>query len=87
MFLVSCRFYKGNAEWPWILFFHGNGEVVSDYDEISPFYFKRKINLVVADYRGYGKSGGTPTITDMLSDAHQSVRGSEKGTGSKGLEG
>jgi alpha-beta hydrolase superfamily lysophospholipase len=66
---ISCRFYKGNTDWPWVLFFHGNGEVMSDYDEISPVFFKRKINLVVADYRGYGVSGGAPTITGMLGDA------------------
>ncbi len=67
---ISCRFYSGRREWPWILFFHGNGEVVSDYDEISPFYHQKKINLVVADYRGYGASTGTPTLTDLLKDAH-----------------
>jgi alpha-beta hydrolase superfamily lysophospholipase len=67
---ISCRFYTGHREWPWILFFHGNGEVVSDYDEISPFYYQKKINLVVADYRGYGASTGTPTLTDLVKDAH-----------------
>ena len=67
---ISCRFYMGHHEWPWILFFHGNGEVVSDYDEMSPFYHQKKINLVVADYRGYGASSGTPTLTDLVQDAH-----------------
>jgi len=67
---ISCRFYMGQHEWPWVLFFHGNGEVVSDYDEISLFYHQRKINLVVADYRGYGASSGTPTLTDLVQDAH-----------------
>jgi len=67
---ISCRFYAGHREWPWILFFHGNGEVVSDYDEISPFYYQKKINLVVADYRGYGTSTGFPTLTDLVKDAH-----------------
>jgi alpha-beta hydrolase superfamily lysophospholipase len=66
---ISCRFYTGNGEWPWILFFHGNGEVVSDYDEISPFYHQKKMNLVVADYRGYGASTGTPTLADLVKDA------------------
>jgi alpha-beta hydrolase superfamily lysophospholipase len=60
----------GHHEWPWILFFHGNGEVVSDYDEISPLYHQKKINLVVADYRGYGASTGVPTLTDLAQDAH-----------------
>ena len=67
---ISCRFYAGHREWPWILFFHGNGEVVSDYDEVSRFYHQKKINLVVADYRGYGASTGTPTLTDLVNDAH-----------------
>ena len=49
---------------------HGNGEVVSDYDEISPFYHQKGLNLVVADYRGYGVSSGIPTLTDLAQDAH-----------------
>ncbi len=67
---ISCRFYMGHHEWPWILFFHGNGEVVSDYDEISSFYHQGRMNLVVADYRGYGASTGTPTLTHLAQDAH-----------------
>jgi uncharacterized protein len=67
---ISCRFYLGHHEWPWILFFHGNGEVVSDYDRISPFYHQKKLNLVVADYRGYGASSGTPTLTHLVQDSH-----------------
>lgn len=68
---LHCRFFKQEDSWPWILFFHGNGEVVSDYDEIAIFYFKYKLNLAVVDYRGYGRSNGTPTVTDMSSDAHR----------------
>ena len=67
---VHCRYYKENDAWPWILYFHGNGEVVSDYDEISIFFLKSGINLVVADYRGYGKSGGDPTLTAIAKDAY-----------------
>ena len=67
---LHCRFYKENDNWPWVLHFHGNGEVVSDYDEIAIFYLKYGINLVVADYRGYGKSTGDPTLTDISHDAH-----------------
>jgi uncharacterized protein len=67
---VGCRFYTGNPLWPSILFFHGNGEVASDYDDMSPYYLERKINLIVADYRGYGQSGGTPTLTDVAKDCY-----------------
>ena len=72
---ISCRFYVGHHEWPWILFFHGNGEVVSDYDEISPFYHQKEINFVVADYRGYGASTGVPTLSDLVQDAHLIFKG------------
>lgn len=68
---VHCRFYVQDDAWPWILYFHGNGEVISDYDELSLFYFKYKLNLAVADYRGYGKSSGVPTVTNMSLDAHK----------------
>jgi len=67
---ISCRFYKGHHEWPWILFFHGNGEVVSDYDDLSQLHHQKRINLVVADYRGYGASTGIPTLTDLVQDCH-----------------
>jgi pimeloyl-ACP methyl ester carboxylesterase len=47
-----------------------DGEVVSDYDDVSPFYHQKKLNLVVADYRGYGASNGIPTLTDLIHDSH-----------------
>ena len=68
---VACRFYSGHSTWPWILYFHGNGEVAGDYDEIAPLYHQRKINLAVADYRGYGASGGSPTFTHLIGDSHR----------------
>ncbi len=83
---IHCRFYKGNQEWPWILFFHGNGEVVSDYDDIAPLYHQRSLNLVVADYRGYGNSNGVPTLTDLIQDAHALFREIKKELSKKGLK-
>lgn len=67
---VSCRFYTSGREAPSILFFHGNGEVACDYDDIAQLYNRLGINLFVADYRGYGASSGTPGFSTMLSDSH-----------------
>jgi hypothetical protein len=68
---VSCRFYVHDRESPTILFFHGNGEVVSDYDYVAPIYGSQAgANLFVADYRGYGASGGSPMFSSMVADAH-----------------
>jgi len=72
---ISCRFYMAHQQAPWILFFHGNGEVVSDYDEISPLYHQKNLNLIVADYRGYGASSGVPTLTDLAQDSHAVFKG------------
>ncbi|MGB9700637.1 MAG: alpha/beta hydrolase [Thermodesulfobacteriota bacterium] len=68
---VHCRFYQKNAAWPSILYFHGNGEIVSDHDEIAPWYHRIGVNLIVADYRGYGKSTGHPNFSNLIKDAHQ----------------
>lgn len=67
---ISCRFYPASAGSPCILYFHGNGEVACDYDGIAPLYNLEGISLFVADYRGYGRSGGWPTFADMSADAH-----------------
>ncbi|HSW35714.1 MAG TPA: alpha/beta hydrolase [Candidatus Limnocylindrales bacterium] len=66
---IVGRAYPGQEENPWILYFHGNGEVVSDYDGIAHLYTDRGLNLLVVDYRGYGASGGKPTFADMVHDA------------------
>lgn len=66
---ISCRFYTHGQSSPSIIYFHGNGEVVSDYDDIAPMYNELGINLFVADYRGYGASQGRPTFSNTVSDA------------------
>ena len=55
---------------PNILFFHGNGEIVSDYHDLGPAYIKMGINFIPVDYRGYGRSTGNPTVTSMMKDCH-----------------
>ena len=72
---VTCRFYPLDRSSPAVLFFHGNGEVASDYDEIAPIYHGIGANLVVADYRGYGKSEGTPSFDSLIADAHPVLDG------------
>lgn len=66
---VTCRLYTHSLESPSILYFHGNGEVISDYDYIAPLFNQLEINLCVSDYRGYGASQGKPTFANMISDA------------------
>src|SRR5687767_9722219 len=58
---LGARFYGVDPAWPTLLFFHGNGEIASDYDDISAIYNDRQLNLFVVDFRGYGTSTGHPT--------------------------
>ncbi|MCC6237114.1 MAG: alpha/beta hydrolase [Dehalococcoidia bacterium] len=67
---VGARFFGANPEWPTLLYFHGNGEIASDYDDISSIYEDRGMNLFVAEFRGYGASGGIPTVEALVGDAH-----------------
>ncbi|MBW2063690.1 MAG: alpha/beta fold hydrolase [Deltaproteobacteria bacterium] len=69
--VVGGRFHMGEEKAaPNILFFHGNGEIVADYDELGPLYNTMGINFLAVDYRGYGRSTGTPTVTAMMKDCH-----------------
>jgi alpha-beta hydrolase superfamily lysophospholipase len=72
---IGCRFYPEKPDGPNILYFHGNGETVPDYDYEAHIYRKRGLNLFVADYRGYGFSDGEPGCSSMIRDAHPTFRG------------
>ena len=66
---VHLRWHPLAPDAPVVLFFHGNGEVVSDYDEIAAVNRAFGMALCVAEYRGYGRSGGQPGFGAMLADA------------------
>jgi pimeloyl-ACP methyl ester carboxylesterase len=68
--LLGARFHPAAANVPTLLFFHGNGEIVADYDELAPFYQRQGLNFLPVDYRGYGRSTGTPTVSAMMRDCH-----------------
>ncbi len=72
---ISYYFYFGGKKFPNVLFFHGNGEIASDYEDIGSIYNQIGLNLFVVDYRGYGSSGGSPTLTNMIKDAHPIFEG------------
>lgn len=67
---VGARFHLRNKSCPNILFFHGNGEIVSDYDDLGPMYNRLGINFLPVDYRGYGRSNGEPSVAGMMKDCH-----------------
>ncbi len=68
---VGARFHIRDRQCANILFFHGNGEIVSDYDDLGPLYNQLGINFLPVDYRGYGRSDGQPTVSAMMADCHK----------------
>ena len=67
---IGARFYAFDRGYPTFLYFHGNGEIASDHDDIALFYRDIGLNLFVAEFRGYGRSNGVPTVASLIGDAH-----------------
>lgn len=84
---LGCRLFLISPEAPTIILFHGNGETVSDYDDIARLYWNVGINLFVATYRGYGRSTGTPNVARMLRDSLYVVENFSKITSEFNLTG
>jgi uncharacterized protein len=68
-FRLGCRFRRVHEDAPTIIHFHGNGETVADYlGEFEERITGLGANLLLAEYRGYGMSGGVPALAAMLDD-------------------
>ena len=66
---IGARLFLKDASFDNILFFHGNAELSQEYGDIASFYNEYNCNLIVADYRGYGLSSGSPNKENLLSDS------------------
>lgn len=67
---IACRLYGHATSSPTLIFFHGNGEIIPDYDDVGPMYGREQLNFLVAEYRGYGWSTGTPLTSTLLPDSN-----------------
>ena len=85
--MIGGRFYGTEKLAPILLFFHGNGEIAADYADIAQFYHRMNISFLPVDYRGYGKSTGTPNVSNMMEDCHQIFKYCKTFLESKGYQG
>ena len=69
--VVGTRFFLNNKSFPNIIFFHGNAELSQEYDDIAEYYNSYGCNFIVADYRGYGLSSGSPSKDNLHSDSNK----------------
>ncbi len=71
---IAGRRYDVDPHGPTVVYFHGNGEVIGDHDGIAPLYHSIGANLFVFEFRGYGRSNGTPTIEHLVADGESCGR-------------
>jgi fermentation-respiration switch protein FrsA (DUF1100 family) len=52
-----------------LLFFHGNGGNITYWTPYLAYLIRLGVNVLIFDYRGYGKSEGTPDEQGLYADA------------------
>ena len=75
---IGGRLFSAGSSSPLIIFFHGNGEIAADYNDIAQFYRQIGVTLLVWDYRGYGLSTGIPTASCLIADAEILINKTEE---------
>lgn len=67
---LHARWHPSASARATFVVFHGNGEIVADYDEQAQRYHHDVgADLVAVDFRGYGRSGGVPNYRDVIADS------------------
>lgn len=56
---------------PCVIFFHGNGEIVDYQHDVVDGYHKLRFNVLLPEYRGYGRADGAPGEKAILADAER----------------
>ena len=56
---------------PAVVFFHGNAEIIDYQSIVIEGYHKLGCSILLPEYRGYGRSDGTPTEESIVDDALQ----------------
>ncbi|ODM99589.1 Alpha/beta hydrolase domain-containing protein 13 [Orchesella cincta] len=59
-----------NRNVPTIIFFHGNaGNIGHRLENVKLFYYQLNCNVLMVEYRGYGRSEGAPSEKGLYADA------------------
>lgn len=53
---------------PLVVYAHGNGELIDDHPPGLSFYTAAGVSLLLPEYRGYGRSAGTPGEAALVGD-------------------
>jgi alpha-beta hydrolase superfamily lysophospholipase len=66
---LACAYVAPHRDALTLVHFHGNGEVVADYiPDLAADLTALGVNVLFAEYRGYGASSGEPGMVRILED-------------------
>ncbi|MDO5500120.1 MAG: alpha/beta fold hydrolase, partial [Propionibacteriaceae bacterium] len=66
---LACGVHRVDPAGCTVVFFHGNGEVVADWQgDLDAMVNEMGWDLFLAEYRGYGGSTGEPLLGRLLDD-------------------
>lgn len=61
---IPCASARGT-----VIFFHGNAENIGDLAELAAAWHRRRMNVLLAEYPGYGQSEGRPGESGLYAGA------------------
>ncbi len=72
---LACHYHQVDPEARTLVHFHGNGEIVDDYlGDFVTLVARMGCNCLLVEFRGYGRSGGRPSLGRMLADVPPVIR-------------
>ncbi|OHX64337.1 alpha/beta hydrolase [Flammeovirga pacifica] len=70
---INSLFFKSDSSFGLVFFLHGNSGSLKDYGYMAPIYLKHQYDVLMIDYRGFGKSSGEIISQEQLFDDHQMI--------------
>lgn len=61
-----------------VVHFHGNAQNMTSHFPFSAWLAKEGFNVFIVDYRGYGASGGKPSLDGLVQDARAALEQAKK---------
>jgi hypothetical protein len=65
---IEAFFFPAAPRAPTVIFAHGNGELIDDHLALARWYRAEGFTVLLPEYRGYGRSHGTPTEDSLVRD-------------------
>jgi alpha-beta hydrolase superfamily lysophospholipase len=71
---LNAWYIKANEDKPTIIYCHGQGENISQWQSIAQSLANNGFGVFMLEYRGHGRSQGTPNETGLYRDLESAVK-------------